>query len=97
MLEQAGGKSLGPLIEQAGFWLDRYDAVVTNPPYMGGKYFNATTQGVRAEEYKDGKADLYACFIQRNSSFAKPTGFVGMITIPNWMFLSSFERLRQSS
>ena len=40
---------------------------------------------------------MYACFIQRNLRFAKPNGFVGMITIPNWMFLSSFEALRKTA
>src|SRR5262249_26410329 len=46
--------------------------------------------------YPDAKADLYACFIQRNIAFAKPNGFIGMITIPNWMFLSTFDELRKS-
>jgi hypothetical protein len=46
------------------------------------------------KQYKEAKADLYACFIQRNGFFAKSNGFVGMITIPNWMCLSSFEEVR---
>ena len=47
-------------------------------------------------EYSIAKADLYACFISRNASFARANGFVGMITIPNWMFLASFEDIRKS-
>jgi len=96
MLEQASARSLRPLIEQARILADRYDAVVTNPPYMGGKYFNGRLKEFIAEEYKAGKADLYACFILQNIRFAKPNGFVSMITIPNWMFLSSFESVRQT-
>jgi hypothetical protein len=84
------------LIEQARIFADRYDVVVTNPPYMGGKYFNGRLKEFIAEEYKVGKADLYACFMLRNIRFAKLTGFVSMITIPNWMFLSSFESVRQT-
>ena len=75
----------------------RYDCVVANPPYMGNKYYNAQLKTFVSKHYKDAKADLYACFIQRNSDFAKANGFVGMITIPNWMFLSSFERRPQDT
>jgi type II restriction/modification system DNA methylase subunit YeeA len=96
MLEQAAARSFEPLIEQGQTLVDRYDAVVTNPPYMGGKYFNGRLKEFIAEEYKAGKADLYACFMLRNISFAKPNSFVSMITIPNWMFLSSFESIRQT-
>ena len=63
---------------------------------MGGKYFAGRLKDFVADHYKEAKADLYACFIQRNLTFAKPNGFVGMITIPNWMFLSSFEDVRRS-
>ena len=85
-----------PVIEQARMLAGRYDCVVANPPYMGSKYYNAPLKAFVNKHYKDAKADLYACFIQRNAAFAKPNGFVGMITIPNWMFLSSFEEVRKS-
>ena len=85
MLEQAVARSLGPLIEQGRILADIYDTVVTNPPYMGGKYFNGRLKEFIAEEYKEGKADLYACFILRDLKFTKSNSFVGMITIPNWM------------
>jgi Eco57I restriction-modification methylase len=96
MLEQTAARSLRPLIELVWILVNRYNAVITNPPYMGGKYFNGRLKEFIAEEYKEGKADLYACFILRNLEFTKSNSFVGMITIPNWMFLSSFERVRQS-
>jgi len=48
------------------------------------------------KEYKEAKADLYACFMERNKLATKSNGFHGMINIPNWMFLSSFEDLRKS-
>src|SRR5262249_33966401 len=52
MLEQAAVRSIKPLIEQARILADRYDAVVTNPPYMGGKYFNGHLKEFIAEEYQ---------------------------------------------
>jgi type II restriction/modification system DNA methylase subunit YeeA len=95
-LTHASAQVIKPLLQQAGHLCRRYDAVVANPPYMGGKYFTGALKDFVADNYKDAKADLYACFIQRNLAFAKPNGFVGMITIPNWMFLSSFEGVRES-
>jgi hypothetical protein len=87
---------IAPLLQQARLLSQTYSAVVANPPYMGGKYLNGRLKDFVADNYKDAKADLYACFIERNLAFANPNGFVGMITIPNWMFLSSFEKVRRS-
>lgn len=72
----------------------RYDAVVANPPYMGLKYFNEPLKQFVHKNYQEGKGDLYTAFVMRCSSLAKNNGFYGMITIPNWMFLSSYEDLR---
>jgi N-6 DNA Methylase len=84
-----------PVIEQAKILSGRFDSVVANPPYMGGKYLTASLKGYVGKNYPEAKADLYACFIRRNANFAKKNGFIGMITIPNWMFLSSFGELRE--
>jgi hypothetical protein len=94
MLEQATVRSLGPLIEQGRMLADRYDAVVTNPPYMGTKFYAANLKAFIRREYKRSQGDLYTCFMVRNLDLAQSRGFVGMITIPNWMFLSSFDELR---
>jgi hypothetical protein len=88
-------KRLGPLVQQAALLATRYDAVVANPPYMGGKYFPPSLKRFIQEHYKSGKADLYAAFILRNLTLARVGGWVGMITIPNWMFLSGFESVRK--
>ncbi len=89
-------KSFLPFVEQAIYLARRYDCVVANPPYMGSKYYSATLKAFVNRAYKDAKADLYACFIQRNAEFAKSGGFVGMITNPNWMFISTFAEVRQT-
>jgi type II restriction/modification system DNA methylase subunit YeeA len=95
-LTHASAYGIKPLLQQARLLASQYDTVVANPPYMGGKYFAGKLKDFVADSYKDAKADLYACFIQRNLAFAESNGFIGMITIPNWMFLSSFEVLRRS-
>ena len=87
-------KRLGLLVRQAELLAGQYDAVVANPPYLGSKFYCATLKTFINTSYKVGKADLYASFTLRNIQFSKKLGHVGMITIPNWMFLSSFNQLR---
>ena len=88
--------SLEPLVRQAELLVAQYDAVVANPPYMGRKFYCATLKKFVDSVYKAGKADLYAAFTLRNIQFSKKLGRIGMITIPNWMFLSSFDQLRSA-
>ena len=88
--------SLLMLLKQARFLSNKYSIVVTNPPYMGSGYFNSDLKSFVNSCYSSGKADIYGAFIQRNLDFCKENGFVGMITIPNWMFLSNFQDLRSS-
>ena len=89
-------KRLGLLVRKAEMLAGRYDAVVANPPYMGSKFYCAALKKFMNSFYKAGKADLYASFTLRNIQFSKKLGHVGMITIPNWMFLSSFYQLRNT-
>lgn len=87
-------ESFEPIINQAILLSGKYDCVVANPPYMGSAYFNSELKSFANKEYKKGSSDLYGSFILRNTELSKPGGMVGMITIPNWMFLGSFETLR---
>jgi len=87
-------KRLGALVQQCELLAEKYDAVVANPPYMGGAYYCALLKSFVNETYTAGKADLYGAFTLRNIQLAKENGFVGMITIPNWLFITSFEDLR---
>src|SRR5207302_857730 len=85
LVTQTAAKTLLPLVEQAALLARQFDAVVANPPYMGGKYLTGQLKDFVADEpYKAGKADLYACFILRNIAFAKSNGLVGMITFDKW-------------
>lgn len=89
-------KCLEPLVQQTEYLAVQYDAAVANPPYMGSKFYCAALKDLVNTEYAAGKADLYAAFTLRNIQLAKKNGYIGMITIPNWMFLSSFEDMRHS-
>ena len=75
---------------------NKYEAVVTNPPYMGGKGFSPKLKTYVEKNYKDSKSDLFAVFIERCNEFTKKNCYTSMITMQSWMFLSSFENLRKN-
>lgn len=85
---------LCPLVEQARMLVQKYDVVVTNPPYMGGSGMNARLSDYVKKYYPDSKSDLFAVFIERCAQMDKRGGYQAMITQHAWMFLSSFEKLR---
>ncbi len=84
-----------PIARCADLLSRQYDAVVTNPPYMGGSGMDKTLSDFVKKNYPDSKADLFACFIERCGTLANGRGFFGMITQQAWMFLSSYEKLRK--
>jgi hypothetical protein len=95
MLEKPAAVALRPLVEQAGLLARRYDAVVTNPPYMGNGFFNPELKQFVVAAFAVAKADLYGCFMLRNLGLLSRCGYAAMITIPNWMFISTFAEMRR--
>ena len=94
LLTQAAALDLLSFTRQARILGMQFDAVTANPPYMGSRYFDSQLKYFLDAAYKNAKADLYSCFIERNIIFSKDGGTIGMITIPGWMFLSGFEQFR---
>ena len=84
-----------PLVRQAQVMAQKYDVVVTNPPYMGASGMSEKLSGYVKTCYPDSKSDLFACFIEKGNSMTKPNGYNCMVTMQSWMFLSSFEKLRE--
>lgn len=74
---------------------DKYTAVVANPPYMGSGNMNPELSRYVNDNYKDGKADLFSVFMLLSESLLVENGKYGMINMQSWMFLSSFEKLRE--
>lgn len=72
-----------------------YQVVVTNPPYMGGNTMNMDLSQAVKKVFPDSKADLFAVFMERCHAFTEKYGLQAMITMHAWMFLSSFEKLRE--
>lgn len=92
--EQEAANRLKKLINIAEAMSQKYDVVITNPPYMGAKGMTAKLSEFVKKNYSDSKSDLFAVFIERCNYMLKKNGFKAMITQHSWMFLSSFEKLR---
>ena len=83
-----------PLVKLAQVLAQKYDVVVTNPPYMGAAGMGVKLSDYVKENYPDSKADMFAVLIERCMQMTKENGYQAMITQHAWMFLSSFEKLR---
>ena len=87
-------EQLLPLVKQAEIMAQKYDVVVTNPPYMGSSGMsNKLTEFVK-KNYPDTKSDMSTVFMEKSLQMCSSDGCVAMINIPVWMFLSSYEKLR---
>ena len=73
----------------------KYWVTCTNPPYAGTSNLSANVNNFVKKSYPDSKADLFAVFIERCHQMTSVNGFQAMITQHSWMFLSSFEKLRE--
>lgn len=72
----------------------QYDFVVTNPPYLSSSLMPKELKQFTTNAYKDCKSDMFAVFIKKCIQFSESNGYVGMITPYVWMFISSYETLR---
>ena len=73
----------------------KYEVVTTNPPYMGSSMMDSKLSKYTKKNYPDSKSDMFAVFIEKCNSLTDKNGFCSMITMPSWLFLSSFENLRK--
>jgi len=95
LIAQEAALNLLPLVRQAQILGMQFDAVVANPPYMGGKGMNAALKEYAKRTFPDSKSDLFAMFIERGFGWCKPSGFNSMVTMQSWMFLSSYQAMRE--
>ena len=86
--------ALWNLVELGAVLAQKYDVVVTNPPYMAVSNAGAKVNDYVKKNFPDSKADMFAVFIERCGQMVKKNGYQAMITQHAWMFLSSFEKLR---
>ncbi|WII29629.1 BREX-1 system adenine-specific DNA-methyltransferase PglX [Ligilactobacillus salivarius] len=87
-------ESLRPLIQVAQVLSQKYDVVVTNPPYMGSKKMNAKLSRFIKKNYVNYKSDLFSAFVVHCSEMTKKTGYCGFLTPYVWMFIKNYEKMR---
>ena len=91
---QQSAQELLPLVQQAKLLAKQYDAVIANPPYMGGKGMNTALKDFAKKKYPNSKSDMFAMFIERCQALSKISGETAFVTPYVWMFISSYEQMR---
>ena len=81
------------LLNQAKVLSAKYDVMITNPPYMGISSMETPVKEYAVKNYPCSKTDMFAMFME--TGFVKPNGFIAMINMHSWMFIMSYEKLRQ--
>ena len=87
-------RELLPLVQVAEALAQKYETVVTNPPYMGMRNMNDKLNDFIKEKYADYKADFFSSFVIHSSEMTKKNGFCGFFTPYVWMFIQSYENMR---
>ena len=86
---------LEKLISQANIMINIYDILVTNPPYIGNSYMNSELSKYMNDNYKNNKSDLFSAFMVYCMNKTRKKGHIGFVTPFVWMFISSYEQLRE--
>ena len=84
--------TLLPLVREAKILSDKYAVVATNPPYLNK--FDAKLKKYIVDNYADYKGDLFSVFVYRNFGFCEENGYSGFMTPMVWMFIKTYEPLR---
>lgn len=87
-------KKIEKLILQQKILQDRYDIVITNPPYMGNARMNPKLKEYIEKYYQDVKSDLFSVFFNKCSEICKKNGYLGFMSPFVWMFIKSYEQIR---
>ncbi len=95
LLVQNTHRNLRLVLDQAEMLSQRYQVVVANPPYMGGKGMNGIVKGFLSANFPDYKADLFSAFISRSLNMTVQNGGIGFMSPFVWMFIGSYEKLRE--
>ena len=95
MSRETALRELLPLMQVAEALAQKYDVVVTNPPYMAVSNAGVKMYNLVQKKYPDSKADMFSVFIEHCGEMSKSHGYQALITQHSWMFLTTFENLRR--
>ncbi|SDI82155.1 N-6 DNA Methylase [Pseudomonas flavescens] len=94
-MQKSAAEQLTPYVQQAWVLAQHYDAVVANPPYMGSGGMNSALKDFAKKRYQRSKSDLFAIFMERAFGFLNDNGHNAQVNMQSWMFLSSYEKMRE--
>ena len=95
MMQKPALEELLPLVKCAEVLAQKYDVVVTNPPYMNSSGMDGALSQYVSRNYEIGKYDLFSVMIIKCLHFVRKSGYLSLITMESWMFRPSFEKLRK--
>lgn len=88
-------EKLKELIEIGAIMAQKYEVVATNPPYAGMSKMDTKLNQFVQNNYADYKSDLFSTFVIKASKMAKKSGYCGFLTPYVWMFIQSYEKMRE--
>lgn len=94
-IHKEGALELLPLVKVAQSLAQKYDVVVTNPPYIGNKSMSSKMADFLKVKYDEYKMDVFAAVVRHGFDMSTEHGLLGFMTPFVWMFISSFEELRK--
>jgi hypothetical protein len=94
LFQQDLWRRLSPYLQVIETLTQQYEAVAANPPYMGSGNMNESLKKYVNNKYPYSKSDLFSVFMEVCMNFCLAKGRMGMINMHSWMFLSSFDILR---
>ena len=94
MSRETALRELLPLVQVSEALAQKYDVVVTNPPYMSSSNMNPKLNEFIKNNYADYKSDFFSSFVIHASQMTKQSGYCGFFTPYVWMFIQSYEKMR---
>jgi hypothetical protein len=85
-------KDLLTILKVAHYLSQKYDVMITNPPYIGISDLEPGPKSYLIQNYPDSKTDMFAMFME--TEFIRQNGFKTLVNPDSWMFLKSYENLR---
>ena len=83
------------MLKIADILQDRYEIVITNPPYLNSRYMPSELKKYLESNYPEMKSDTFSAFIRRATELCMANGHVGLLTPYVWMFIAGYEDLRK--
>ena len=96
MYASAAAADLLPLVQQARMLAMQFDAVVANPPYIGNNGMNSNLKDYAKNNFPNSKSDVFAMFIERCQMLGKQNSEIGFVTPYVWMFINSYQNIRNT-